>query len=802
MIQNYLKIAWRNLLRRKFYSLLNILGLAVGLTFTLLIGSYSWGEFQVNRSLRNASRQCLVQSQWKADNRSMNITTLAPIGPALKEKYPSLVANVYRFHGVSATLSRGSNHFRESIQIGDSTLLTMFGFDLLHGNPRTALTGPNAIVITAAKALKLFGTDDVLNQTLTVETPQSGNQTFLVTGVLKPLPPNSVSQLLPEDNEVFMGTGALPYFGGDLRSWQNPYIVTYVELQPGVRPQQLEQPLAYLIATNAPAEIRQNLTAYVTPLTDYYLQSNNGLVRKMLVTLTAVGLFVLLMAVINFVNIAMGSSASRLREIGVRKVLGGLRRQLISQFLTEALVLTTLAAVLSVGLYVLFRPVFQDVVGKSIMSLINLPWRYGWLLLLGILVIGGLAGGYPALHLSAYPSVDSLKGKARSVKEGVYFRRLLVTVQFTMAVFVFVGALVVSRQITYFFDTDLGFEKEAVLTVSSLPRNWSVAGVARMEAARDQFARLPGISSASLSFEIPNGNVGNNGNLYPAGRDSTQAVPVSMMATDEYFAQTYQIALQGGRYFHYGQGGYDSTSIVLNEAAARALGYQTPEAAVGQQIRLKGVSQPFQVRGVVSDFLFGTMHNAVRPLAIFHVQNRPIYRFFSFKLAPGNTRQTIAGIERKWRELFPEAPFDYAFMDQTLQKLYQTELQLEKAAYTATGLALLIVVLGVIGLVSLSVARRIKEIGIRKVLGASVPGILLLFLKEYAWVMLIANAVAWPLAYWVLTGWLSDYAYHTPINGLPFVQVALLLACLTSIVVSLQVLKAALMNPVKSLQVE
>lgn len=806
MLQNYLKIAWRHLLRRKFYTLLNIVGLAIGITFALLIGSYVWSEFQVNRQLQHPGQQCLVQSRWKTENMGMAITTLAPIGPALKAQYPALVANYYRFYGVSATLSKGTRHFRESIQIGDSTLLTMFGFALAQGNPHTALTSPNALVLTEAKALKLFGKTDVLNQSLTVETPQAGKQVFLVTGVLKPLPPNSVTHLLAESNEVFMSLRSVDYFGPNVFSWQNQFIVSYVELQPGVTPQDLAKPLAQLIATNTPPAIQQNLTAYVTPLTDYYLQSNNGLIRNLIGTLSVVALFILLMAVVNFITISMGSASSRLREIGVRKALGGLPIQLTVQFLSEALALTTVATLVSVGLYFLFRPLFGDIVGKSIPSFTELPWRYSWLLLLLILAVGGLAGGYPALHLAAYSSVDSLKGNRtspahRSVSAGSLLRRSLVTVQFAIAIFVFVGAVVVSRQIAYFFNTNLGFNKEAVLTVSSLPRNWSRDGVARMQTARDELARLPGVQSASLSFEIPNGNVGNSGLLYPEGQDSTQAVPMKTMTTDEHFAQTYQIGLRSGRYFHYGQGSYDSTSLVVNEAAAKALGYRTPEAAVGQLVRFQGFPRTYQIRGVVQNFHVGTMHEAIQPLAIGQVQALPIYRFFSFRLT-GNTKQAVASLAEKWRELFPDAPFDFAFIDQTLQTLYQTELQLEKAAYLATALALLIVILGVTGLVSLSVSRRTKEVGIRKVLGASVPSVVILFLNEYTWVLLVANAIAWPLGYWVVTDWLADYAYHTTVTWLPFVQVGLGLAALTALVVSLQVIKAALMNPVKSLRAE
>ncbi|WP_266364683.1 ABC transporter permease [Tellurirhabdus rosea] len=802
MLQNYFKIAWRNLLRRKLYSGLNIVGLAVGITFALLISTYLWGEFGVNRQLRHADRQCLIQSRWKEDSRAMPITSLAPMAAALKTEYPALVANYYRFHGVGATLSKGSNHFRESIQIGDSTLLTMYGFGLLHGDPRTALNAPNAIVLTAAKAEKLFGTTDVLHQTLTVETPQAGRQEFQVTAVLKALTPNSVSHLLREPNEIFMSPGALPYFGADMNSWQNPYIVNYIELQPGVTPQDLARPLAQLIKTNAPADIQQSLTAYVTPLTDFYLESNFGLVRRLMTTLAVVAVFILLMAVLNFVNISMGVSTARLREIGVRKLLGGLRRQLTVQFLTEALVLTTLAFLLSIGLYMAFRPFFSEVVGKPIPALTELPWQYGALIPVGVLLIGGLAGAYPALHLAAYSTVASLKGKSRTAREGMIFRRALVTLQFSIAVFVFVGAIIVSRQIAHFFHSDLGFDKEAVLTVSSLPRNWSAEGVTRMQAARDQLARTSGVQAASLSFEIPNGNVGNDVSVYPEGRDSTRAVSARLMTTDEHYARTYGIELRNGRYFHEGGAGFDSTRIVVNEAAIRALGYASPEAAVGQPVRFQGGPATFRIGGVVRDFHFGPMHQAIAPLVVMPVQVRPLYRFFSFRLAPGNPRRTLAGLEQRWRTLFPDAPFEYAFMDQTLEQLYQTELQLEKAAYLATGLALLIVLLGVVGMVSLTVARRTREVGIRKVLGASVANVVLLFLREYFWVMILANLIAWPLAHLALSDWLAGYAYHTRIGWQPFVQVAALLAILTTGVVALQVIRTALMNPVNSIRSE
>jgi putative ABC transport system permease protein len=802
MLRNYLKIAWRNLLRRKFYALVNILGLAVGITFTLLIGSFVHGEFLVNASLRNLDRQFLVQSQWKVADMGMDITTLAPLGPALKAQYPGLVANYYRFHGVNATVSWQEKHFRESIQVGDSTLLSMYGFPLLHGDVRTAFQGTNSVVITEEIAVKFFDQTNVLNQVLRIETPAAGSQDFIITGVLKSLPYNSVSHLLPENNYIFLPMSSIRYFGSSVEPWQNPYIVTYLELREGVTPEDLEKPITQLITSRAPVVFKENLQIYLTPLRDYYWQANHGLARKMVLTLASVALFILLMALVNFVNISIGNSTTRLKEIGVRKVLGGLRKQLIGQFLSESIILTALATMFSLAFYQLFHPSFGDLLDKPLLHWWQYSGHYAGMLVGFVLITGLLAGMYPAFILSASPSVDSLKGKWQSVKGGILFRRVLVTFQFAIAIFVFVGAVVVSRQVTYFFNKDLGYQKEQVLTVSSVPRDWSSPGVERMETVRNEFARLPGVQQVSVSYEIPNGNNGGNAYLFRAEQDSTQAVVVKMLTTDEKFAQTYGINLAEGQFFHASQNNYDGDRIVINEAAARALGWKETESVVGRRVRLQGGSRTFTVCGVIRNFHFASLQEDIRPMVLLHLKNTSLYRFLSFKIAPNNLTATISAIEKTWASFFPNAPFDYAFMDDTLQKLYQSELQLKKAAEIATVLALVIVLLGVMGLVSLSVARRAKEIGIRKVMGATVSGIVLLFLKEFALVMIVANMIAWPIAFAVMKGWLTNYAYRIDIDWSPFIGVGFIIALLTALVAGSQAIKVALANPVKSLRTE
>ncbi|WP_420151133.1 ABC transporter permease [Spirosoma sp.] len=805
MLQNYLKIAVRNLLRRRFYALVTLLGLTVGMTFLLLIGNYIQGELAVNKTLRNATQQYLIQSRWREENMGMDITTLGALGPTLKQLYPNLIANYYRFYGVTAIVSNGEKHFRESVQIGDSTLVSMFGFPMAYGDPKTALLEPNSIVITAQVAQKFFGRTDVLRQQLTVQTPAAGKQVFTVTGVLQDLPRNSVTGLLPKPDQLFIPMRDVGYFSSkaSIDSWQNQYIPTYLELQPGVTSEQLTKPLANVLATYAPPSFKGNLQAYLSPLETYYLKAQNGLVEKMVLTLSLIGVFILLMAVVNFVNITIGMSATRLREIGVRKALGGLKKQLIGQFLAESLLLTVGATLLALGFHEIFRPLFADVLERPIPSLINWsPVSYASLFGL-VLLIGLLAGSYPAFILSALPSVASLKGKlTASMEKGVGFRRALIVFQFIVAIFVFVGAVVIGRQVAYFFSKELGYQKEQIMTVASVPRDWSPGGVQRMEGIRNQLARIPGVREVSFSFEIPDGKSSGSGRLFQQGRDSSQAAVVTVLTTDEHFAQTYGLSMREGRFFNANGGAYDSTSVVLNESAAKALNWTIPAKAIGQYVRFQGDSRTYRVDGILKDFHFGSLHETINPLIVLNVRTNPIYRYFSFNIAPGRLAETVERIDQEWSRIFPDAPFEYAFMDDTLQRLYQTEMQLQKASKLATTLALIIVLLGVLGLVSLNVTRRTKEIGIRKVLGATTFSIVNLFMNEFVLILLIANTIAWPIAYYFLNDWLTHFAYRTDVSWMPFVLVAFALTLLTGLVVSTQAIRAALVNPVKSLRSE
>jgi putative ABC transport system permease protein len=478
MLKSYFKLAFRNIIKHRFYTAVNIIGLFAGIVFALLIGVYVWQELQVNKNLRNAKQQYFLQSEWKGQNASIAITTLGPIAKRLKEEYPNLVANYYRWDGITSGVTKGDKSFREGIQLGDSTLLSMYGFELLHGNAATALKEPYAVVITAPTAIKYFGKTDVVGETITIQNFSGGKRDFAVTGVLKMPTENSVINLNDNNNNtIFIPTNTYTYFGRtDMDDWNNAWIPSYIELKPGANLASLDKVINQLVQRNAPDGIKANLKIHAVPLSDYYLYKNNALAKRMLYMLSLVGLFILLMAVVNFINIAIGSSGNRIREIGVRKVMGSMRSHLIMQFLAESLILVLIAATLAVAVYPWAKNLFASMVGKELPSVTAFPLYFIFIPLLLVLLVGVLAGLYPALMLSSLKTVDSLKGKLKTAGEKIWLRKSLVGFQFSIALLVLIAAAIVTQQVNHFFGSSLGYNKEYVVA-SQLPRDWSAAGI-------------------------------------------------------------------------------------------------------------------------------------------------------------------------------------------------------------------------------------------------------------------------------------------------------------------------------------
>ncbi len=507
MIRNYFKIAWRNIIKSRFYSVVNIIGLSTGIAFTLLIAAYVWSELQVNKTINKENRIFLLQFKYKTDEGDFVNAAPNPLSKTLKEQFPNLVTNYYRWLWKSTIVLNGKKHFRENVQIGDTTLISMFRFPLLYGDANTVFKDPDAVVITEEKALKFFGTKDAVGKILTIENNEGVRHDFIVTGVLKNLPSNSVTATQAADkqssNAIFVSLAALETLYGqdDAQDW-NTWRTSYIQLNKNVTPAEITKSIQQILKLNTSADVQQNLQVRFLSLADYYLDANNGAVRKMMYTLSFTALFILLMAIANFINISIGNSTSRLKEIGLRKVFGGVKKQLVFQFLIESFIIVGIAVGFALIFYQLLQPVFSIFIGKSIPSLLSFPFYFIGILTLFVIVIGLLSGIYPAMILSSVKISESVKGKLQSVNENIIFKKALVGFQFLIAIIVFIASIIISKQISYVMNTDLGFDKEQILNVP-LPRNWTNNGIKQMETVRNELATLPGVIQASVNYTIP-----------------------------------------------------------------------------------------------------------------------------------------------------------------------------------------------------------------------------------------------------------------------------------------------------------
>lgn len=804
MFKKNLSIALRHLTSRKLFSLINIFCLAIGITFTILIGEYVINERSVNTTLLDYKNQYAILSKWK-QNPGLSVTTLEPLAKTAKDLYPDLVKNYCRFNLFGNVVSYEDKHFNENIFVGDTTLVTMFGFPLLYGDKSNAFRNGESVVITESIAMKFFGRKDVIDKVLTIQTPLLGTtHDFNITAVLKDLPNNSVTNYIPGVNDkIFIPLQNNSYFfhkndKGD--DWKNNAAINIIELQPGVKPKDLEGPLNQILSLYTPAEYKAKLTLEVVSLQEYFLTANNGAIQKMIRTLSYITAFILLMAIINFVNINIGTSSYRLKEIGLRKVFGSSKRQLIILYLTESMLLTFITGIISLGLYEILRPVFINLLNTSMSHF----WQFGLteviLLLLLLIAVGFAAGIYPAFYLSALSATTSVRGKLRSAKEGLVLRKALLVLQFSLAISIFISTLFISRQLAYFFTKDPGYKKEQLMLISSIPRGWDSAGLNKTLAIRDQLTHMPNVENVSLSFDIPNQNFFTAVKLVPEDGSENEAITVTKILADENFASAYKLQIKEGYFLDQGTT-HLSGNVVINESAMKLLGWKT---AVGKRLKFVGGPLKFDpvVSGVVKDFNYKPMQNVIEPLIIIHLKDEYAYRTLSLNLNTDDLPKTVANIENKWKTLYPDLPFDFYFMDDRLKSVYNTEIQLKNAAIISTILNLIIVFMGIFGVVAFTLTRRTKEIAIRKVLGAGTSNIIFQFIRDYAVPILLANIIAWPAAYLFIGRWLENYAYKIDIGIIPFLIVGLVSFLSAFLLITIQSLKAASASPINGIRTE
>jgi putative ABC transport system permease protein len=674
----------------------------------------------------------------------------------------------------------------------------MFGFQLAHGNSNI-LFDNDGIVVTESVARKYFDETNVLGETLTLQTNSGDRISYEITAVLKDIKSNSVVNFSnsPVKNEIFLPIGSLKHFmSGADEDWSFKYMVSIIKLSEGIAFSDFEENLNRLIASHAP-EFGNKVACELKPLRDYYQEWDDGKVLKLVSSLSMVAFFILFLVLTNFISMMIAGSSHRLREIGLRKLFGGIRRQLIFQFLSESILISLLSLVLAIVLYVMVRVPFQELLGKA-PSVYQFPISVFLTTILLAIAAGIIAGIYPAFRLSNFKIVSAVKGKLPAFGEGRFLRKTLLCFQISVASFVLISSIYIAKQLAFIQRFDLGFDKDNIMVITSLPREWNEKGLSNMEAIKTGLLNRNDVIDASVSYEVPDGNAGNR---YEFRSGDGRLVDMPLLNVDENFAATYNLELVAGTFFHADKGEYQKDRVVLSETAARSFGW-TPEQAIGNSIFAGENTDPLTVSGVVRDFHFYSLFKSVEPISMIHIRDKFGYRYLSLRIKSENMSGTIKGLESQWTDLFPEAPFDYIFMDDKVKQFYTVEDRMHKSSRIASIITLFIMVCGIIAFMSVSLARRVKEIGIRRVHGATSLNILILLLNEFFWQYVLAGIIACGLAYYFLTSWLAGFQYKITLSFAPFVITYISLVLFVCLLITIYSLRIVLMNPVRSLRYE
>lgn len=805
MLQNYFKIAWRNLLRNKAFSAINILGLAIGVAACLLILQYvtfelSYDDFhtkgdRIYRVLQDRYDKGKLSTQWAGGAQAAGNSFKANFGEV--EDY----VKVLKRRAMIADYGEKSLKV-ERVFIASESFFKIFSYPLLSGNINTVLSEPNTIVLSETVAKRLFGNENPMGKTIRINQTKA----VKVAGIYQDMPANShlhADLLIPHVtfiNEV--GKDNNPD-----NAWMWDGALSYLLLRPDANPKALEAKFVPYIQKTIGAELKKfdaGAVYTLQPLRSIHLYSHfmeeaepNG-DGKTVYLLLAIAFFIVVIAWVNYINLATARAINRAKEVGVRKAVGSLRSQLIRQFMTESVLLNGLAVGLALLMVVVSLPMFNRFSGQQL-SFSLLASSGFWGPLVGLFVAGAfLSGLYPALVLSGFQPVSVLKGKISTSRQGIVLRKSLVVFQFAASLFLLVGTLAVFHQIQFMRSQSLGLNIDQTLVINPPIIKTDSTFMRQMLAFKEELLRKPGIQSIAASTVVPGqASDWNAGGIRLKGTDESTSKQYRVIGVDYDFLKTFDLKLLTGRNFSK-EFGNDPKALIFNKKAVQQLGFDRPEEAIGKQIEFWG--ETFTLVGVTDNFHQQSLRDAYEPLILRLIPD--VRGFFSIKLATGQLNNTISDIRTEWNHFFPGNPFEYSFLDERFNEQYRADQRFGQVFGLFTGLAILVACLGLFGLASFTTAQRTKEIGIRKVLGASVVEIVQMLYREFALLILIAFVVATPLAWYAISQWLQSYAFRSTIQwwlfAIPFAMV-LLIALLT---VSFQSIKAALTNPINSLKTE
>jgi putative ABC transport system permease protein len=807
MVRNYLRVALRNLLKYKAYSIINIIGLSVGVACCIAIMLFVRDELSFDTYNKHADR--IYRPWFSATFYGRDIKSAQsppPMGPTVHHDFPEVIAYArLHYEGSSKIECRELTFVEQNFYWGDSTLFDVFTLPFVKGDPKTALAQPNTVVITESTARKYFGDENPLGRIL----KRDKEADYMVTGVIRDVPRNS--HFRPD----FIASLTTITESRD-PNWLGNNFYTYFLLKKGTDPRLFERRInEELLAHAGPqlkaltgVSIEQFLSAgnrvgyLLQPLTSIHLNSHldyeleqNGSVSTVYI-FSAIAIAILLIACINFINLATARSEKRAKEVGIRKTLGSPRSHLVGQFLAESVMMSSAAVILAVGIVELLLPLFNNIADKKLsLGIFTDPLSIPILIGVGI-VVGLIAGSYPAFYLSSFRAADVLKSETRKGGRRAFLRDGLVVFQFAISIILFVGTFVIYAQLKFIQTKDLGFDKEESVVIY---RTDDLSD--RLQSFEHELMADRDITSITNSDAIP-GNQWSESGFWLEGTGAEKMLFLQTMCCDFDFAKTYKLEMVQGRFFSK-EHPSDSNAVVVNEEVMKAFGVKN---IVGRRLVLPGRNVADEKRpeviGVAKDFNYRSLHEPIRPLVIGPLRETRAAPFVTVRLAPGNHLGTVAFIEKVWKKYAGKEEFEFNFLDESLQKLYAADQRTNKIAGTFSVLAIFIACLGLLGLAAFITELRTKEIGVRKVLGASVPELVALLCSEFAKWVLIANLVAWPAAYYMMINWLQKFAYRTDLSIWIFIlsgAMALLIALLT---VSSHAIKAAMANPVEALRYE
>ena len=785
MFKNYVKIAFRNLQRHKMYSSLNIIGLAVGITCSLLITLWVLDELSYDKFHTHADRLYRVEFDQNYSGQLYHVNVSPhPMAPALVEEIPE-VENATRVNPMEELLVKHAEKtfFEDSVMAVDPSFLEMFSYPLIQGDVRTALADPYSIILTEDRAKSYFGHGEAIGKTLNI----NNSLDFTVMGVMKNIPRTGYLQF-----DALVPYELLRTLGRDLEQWNNNTTLTFALLRKNTETASVAPKIHALVTKHDSGE---DQTYSLRPLTQIHLYSYFGFGGKRgnaqyVALFSAIAVFVLLIACINFMNLSTARSAKRAREVGMRKVVGAVKRQIITQFYGESCIFSFLSLILALVCVNLALPAFNALTGKDI-SFATLAGGYTSLAVLGILVATGfVAGSYPALFLSSFHPVRVLKGTLSSGSSSAIFRKILVVVQFSLSISLIIGTGIVYNQLNYMKGKTLGFETDHLLAIQMRGSVKDSYG-----ALKKELRKQSGIVAVSASSSKPSGIYSNAGGADWEGKDPEQDVSVHFTSVDYDFFEAADMEMVGGRSYSLDFPSDSESAYVVNEELQRLMGV---DSAVGKQFTFG--ERTGTIIGVVKNFHFLSLRKKIEPLVLLL---RPEYsRHLLIRIQPENVAATLEDIERTWNRVVPGFPFDYEFINEDFELMYRTEQRMGSVLKYFSFLAVFVACLGLFGLASYAAEQRTREIGIRKVLGASIPRIAYLLCREFAILVLFANLIAWPIVYLAMRNWLSGFAYRTTIGWEIFFLSGVLALVISLFTVSYQALRAALSNPARALKYE